>query len=376
MFLQKTQHKIPQVLQVLFHKLRCNCEAVVDMAINNNYLSVKLFKSTLFKSSQDIEDYHVPAFRFDKIDLSLLPWDITFQHLIPQIDGVSNVKRIARQAQMDVLVAKRCLQLLVFQGCVLVTDAVRFSNVYRIHTEVALQMFSDSDLMAEMRSFSALDPTAMDENGHPTNEQLIQFYVKFKPGKKLRDIILEAWDETHNSSGSGIGSDDIPLSRSNSSLKSSTSSTTTFSSSSNLSRAIKTATASPTSSSKNNSSGATKSVSSLQLVGLNVCRAVVIGQARGILHRLHEYPLYSQATQTTAAVSPPPLLSQALNKQSHSSVNAMSVGAPEKKIQSPKGCQKTRYDDTGSSYTLAEAERNRKILSFMEGTKPGNQLNI
>lgn len=366
-------------MQVLFHKLRYNSEAVVDMAINNSYLAVKLFKNSVLKSSQNIEDYHVPAFRFDKIDLALLPWDVTFQHLIPQIDGVTNVKRIAKQAQMDVLVAKRCIQLLVFHGCVLVTDAVRFSNVYRIHTDVALQMFSDSDLMSEILSFSSLegattgdnDPTAQAGVAAPTNEQLIQFYIKFKPGKKLRDIVLDAWDETHSSSAGGSSnssSDGMPFSRSTSSFKSSSST----SSSSNFTRAIKTAASTPSSSSKNSSNGATGSASPLRLAGLNVCRAVVIGQARGILNRMHEYPIYCSTTQTSAVVSSQSL-SHALSRNStSSSADTMTSGASEKKMSTLEGCMKPHHDYSSSS--LTETEKNRKTLTFTDGTKPGNQL--
>lgn len=358
MFIPELKQRIYSVIQILFDELKCKGEAIVDMGINNNYLVVKLLGNVV-KKAQRIEDYHVPAFRFDTIDLSLLPWDFSFQHLIPQIDGVSNVKRIAREADMDILVAKRCLELLVFQGCIFVTDAVMFSNVYRLNQEVALQVFSDVELMDEIKAFSALEdspnhtPSTHSLSPRPSSEQLISFFGKFHPGKKLRDIVLDAWDDAHSSESAGNRA-----SASSQSLKSSSNSLR-----------------------QKGKSSARSAASGLQFMGLNVIRAVVVGQAYGILQRLHEYPIYC---------GPAPSDSIALIRQLWSEVKISSLVAADaiddevKPDISPKrksfakerirGCLKGKSEETLMGSLLDVEREKRKILTFNEGTKPGQSF--
>ena len=62
------------------HDLNEKNESVINLEVNNNYLVVKLFKSP--SSVKNVEDYQIPIFRYDKIDLSYLSWEISFQHLV------------------------------------------------------------------------------------------------------------------------------------------------------------------------------------------------------------------------------------------------------------------------------------------------------
>ena len=136
LFQQESRNRIQDFLRTLFFQLNEKNEAFIDLGLNNNYLAVKLYRSPV--KPPEIMDYEVPMFRKDRIDLSNLPWDISFQHLIPYIDGISHVKKIVYEVGMDIDSVKRSLKLLQFHGAILLKDVFKVSNVYKLSTNSVL----------------------------------------------------------------------------------------------------------------------------------------------------------------------------------------------------------------------------------------------
>lgn len=175
-------------MRVLFFQLNEKNEAFMDLGFNNSYLAVKLYRAPM--KPGDICDWDVPIFRRDRIDLSYLPWDISYQHLIPHIDGISHVKKIVFEVGMDIDSVRRSLKLLLFHGSILISDVFKFTNIYKLHTEEAISLLSNPTLMHEMRVFSAF--VGKGSANIPSANQVISFLLLLQPNKTIQQILLDA----------------------------------------------------------------------------------------------------------------------------------------------------------------------------------------
>ena len=133
---------------------------------SDSYLAVKLYQQPLLQSYHSIEDYDVPIFRNHFIDLSSLSWDISYQYIILHIDGLSNVKQITSEVNMDSSAIRRCLSLLLFHQQIILADMFKFSNVYKVNTDQAMVYFNNNYKMDELRRNVALTIN----NSHTNNE--------------------------------------------------------------------------------------------------------------------------------------------------------------------------------------------------------------
>lgn len=59
-------------------------------------------------------DHQVPQLKAEFSKIPLESWDLTTQQLIPFLDGVNHVARIAREANVDLGLVKSCIQNLVY----------------------------------------------------------------------------------------------------------------------------------------------------------------------------------------------------------------------------------------------------------------------
>lgn len=243
---------------MLFFQLNEKNEAFIDLGMNNSYLAVKLYKSPV--KPAEIADYEVPMFRKDRIDLSNLPWDISFQHLIPHIDGISHVKKIVFEVGMDIDNVKRSLKLLQFHGAILLSDVFKFTNIYKLNTDLAINLLSNTTLLNEMRTFSALPGTGK----VPTAKQLVAFLLLLQPNKTIQQILLEACEATtrptadrKDSVGDDQGSPEVKGE-----------------------------------SSRYSADAEVNQPAQLDLENLDISRLLAFSKARGIIKRVHEYPLY------------------------------------------------------------------------------------
>lgn len=206
LFQPSSRNRIQDFLRVLFYQLNEKNEAFMDLGFNNSYLTVKLFRKPV--KPVDICDWDVPIFRRDRIDLSYLPWDISYQHLIPHIDGISHVKKIVYEVGMDIDSVRRSLKLLLFHGAILITDVFKFTNIYKVNTEEAISLLSNPTLMFEMRTFSAFVGKG---SAHlPTANQIISFLLLLQPNKTIQQILL---DELTSPTSSTTKKDEIDAER-------------------------------------------------------------------------------------------------------------------------------------------------------------------
>ena len=101
------------------------CRIVID---EENTLDLKLFPD--LKSPPLIYDHQVPILVQNLDTLIDKHWDLTIQHIIPFIDGINHVHRIAKTSKVDIDYVRQCIQHLVYYGCCKLIDIFQFSNVY------------------------------------------------------------------------------------------------------------------------------------------------------------------------------------------------------------------------------------------------------
>jgi len=216
---------------------------------SDSYLAVKLYQQPLLQSYHRIEDYDVPIFRNHFIDLSSLSWDISYQYIILHIDGLSNVKQITSEVNMDSSAIRRCLSLLLFHQQIILADMFKFSNVYKVNTDQAIVYFNNNCKMDELRRNVALtidsshtsnesgnnnsdsdnnksdindgrnnnnntnidngdDPLRngdVDDDGNnnndevPTIQQIISFLLKLQQNRTIKQIIIDSLDDVSRS---------------------------------------------------------------------------------------------------------------------------------------------------------------------------------
>lgn len=238
LFEKNSGEGIQEIICSLFLNLKSSGEAFLKLDEYGDYLALKLFRKPV--TPDPINDYDVPVFRSDRINLSDLPWDVSFLHLIPFIDGISHVKKIAKEAEMDIDCVKRSLTLLSYYQVVILSDVFKFSNVYKLHTDSAVSILTNPLIVQSMCEFGALDSRNRLMNPLPSSSQIISFLLKLQPHRTIRQILLDNMEGTNEDKNTHTDYIGGPL----------------------------------------------------DLRNMDISRVLTIAKANGLVKRLHEYPIY------------------------------------------------------------------------------------
>uniref|UniRef100_A0A2P2I0T8 Nitrogen permease regulator 2-like protein n=1 Tax=Hirondellea gigas TaxID=1518452 RepID=A0A2P2I0T8_9CRUS len=151
----------PEEIAVLYLKVVDACEAPVPVGEEQVPVLVK----------PDIsEDQHL--------------LDLTTQQILPYIDGVDHVAKIACLANVELDLAKKCVQNLVYYEIVQLLPIFQYSNVYVHNTEEMMQLYWSSVLQQK-----CLEYVVGDAAGEPLLfDQVFRLYAKFTRGRTVRQI--------------------------------------------------------------------------------------------------------------------------------------------------------------------------------------------
>jgi hypothetical protein len=89
---------------------------------------MKLFP--VHKNPPPVKSWHVPISKIKIADIVDDRWDLTLTKIIPFIDGINDVRRIAIKADVSLELTKIALQHLLFYKTILMLDMFLFSNIY------------------------------------------------------------------------------------------------------------------------------------------------------------------------------------------------------------------------------------------------------
>lgn len=149
--------------------------------------------SKLFGANDTLERPRIPRPNESDLDTpSLLAkrfeyqeeWDLALRRVIPFIDGVSHVKKICANANMEFVAVSKALQHLLYYSCIKMIDIFQFSNIYTV-------LSSLQDLYADpMLQRACLETVILDASKPIDFHAVFSIYTQFQPDNTVRSIVL------------------------------------------------------------------------------------------------------------------------------------------------------------------------------------------
>jgi nitrogen permease regulator 2-like protein len=144
--------KIYSLCEMLMEDLNNYAECMIPIPTDDtspeqgslNTLNIKLFPT--LPGPPKIQPWHVPLFVVRIETLIDENWDLTMQRIIPFINGVNSVKRIAGLADADLKLTRKCVKHLVYYGCAFLLDIFSFNAIYA-HTSQFTDMIARDEAM-------------------------------------------------------------------------------------------------------------------------------------------------------------------------------------------------------------------------------------
>lgn len=118
---------IESLIHQIYQDLNNYSECCIPLDSANS-VDIKLFP--ILPPPVNTKAYQVPILT---IKLSLLVdinWDPTMLKILPYIDGINSIKRISQLADADYILTKQCIQHLMHYKCINMIDIFQFSNIY------------------------------------------------------------------------------------------------------------------------------------------------------------------------------------------------------------------------------------------------------
>lgn len=91
---------------------------------------MKLFPA--HRNPPPVKSWHVPITKINLMDLVDDRWDLTLRKIIPEIDGINDVRKIAYNADVALDLTKLALQHLLYYETILMLDMFFFTNIYAV----------------------------------------------------------------------------------------------------------------------------------------------------------------------------------------------------------------------------------------------------
>lgn len=116
-------------------------------------INLKLFP--VYPNPPAVHDWDVPVLLMDLEKHTKGSWDLTLVKLLPFINGVHHVKRLAQLTNTDISLVKECVEHLLYYSFAIVIDIFQFSNIYAVRPQIA-RMLDDQALGYECAAYVTL----------------------------------------------------------------------------------------------------------------------------------------------------------------------------------------------------------------------------
>jgi hypothetical protein len=175
---------LPQILKDL--TTYGECTIPVDDA---NILNLKLFPKLC--DPIEVFEYQVPVAIRDLKHLiqNGAEWDLALQKTLPYIDGVNYVKRISLEAEVDVLIVKKCLRQLLYYGCITMMDIFLHSNIYMTTKQIAM-LAKDSNLQQECMAYITKKNKKKTNGSSLSFAKIFALYCSLQPSLRMSDFCI------------------------------------------------------------------------------------------------------------------------------------------------------------------------------------------
>lgn len=140
---------IESILQQIFQDVNnySECKIPID---ESNTINMKLFP--IFPPPPDIKSFDVPISTVRLESMIDANWDPTMEKIIPYINGINSIRKIAELADANYYLVKKCIQHLMHYGCIIMIDIFQFSNIYA-PTPNLVNLLKNPEMMKECQSY-------------------------------------------------------------------------------------------------------------------------------------------------------------------------------------------------------------------------------
>lgn len=104
------------------------------------------------------------------------------QRILPFINGINTVSRIAQLADADYILTKKCIEHLLYYKCVLLSDVFTFSSMWSPTPDIRL-LLEDKEIARVALSYIPLAPST----GAVTLSDLFTLYASLRAGITVKE---------------------------------------------------------------------------------------------------------------------------------------------------------------------------------------------
>eukprot|EP01027_Heterolobosea_sp_BB2_P017742 GEZU01025110.1.p1 GENE.GEZU01025110.1~~GEZU01025110.1.p1 ORF type:complete len:347 (+),score=66.30 GEZU01025110.1:73-1113(+) len=189
LFRPESKKQLKTILPQIFNDLNNTGECIIPVD-SANTIHLKLFSK--FVDPPEVQAHQVPVRIRDLDELITEDWDLTLQQIVPYIDGVNYVKKIAVEADVSIELVKRCLQHLMFYECITMIDIFQYNNMYAV-TENIRSVFQSEHLQRSCVSYvtrSGAVPLPF--------KDIMALYCEMRPGVRLSQLFTTHYNSINH----------------------------------------------------------------------------------------------------------------------------------------------------------------------------------
>lgn len=155
---------------------------------NSNTINMKLFPTQA--DPPPVKSWHVPIAKINFQDIVDDRWDLTMRKVIPCIDGISDVRRIALKADVSLELTKLALQHLLYYKTIMLLDMFFWSNVYALTPVIRNFILNDEGMQDECAAY------VFTNRPRDAGYYLCRLFGSFCQGRTLKE-----WMKLHHDGG-------------------------------------------------------------------------------------------------------------------------------------------------------------------------------
>ncbi|KAL3423982.1 Nitrogen permease regulator 2-like protein [Phlyctema vagabunda] len=160
------------------------CNVPIDAA---NTINMKLFK--IHATPPYIKGWHVPISQIKFSEIVDDTWDLSMQKVIKEIDGIKEVRRIARDADVAPNLTKIALRHLAYYETIIILDMFLFGNIYQATAEIKDFIDDRDDMQSECANYVMINGPRI------PNFYLCRLFTTLITGRTLKEWIKFHLDE-------------------------------------------------------------------------------------------------------------------------------------------------------------------------------------
>eukprot|EP01130_Rhizamoeba_saxonica_P005823 TRINITY_DN2307_c0_g1_i1.p1 TRINITY_DN2307_c0_g1~~TRINITY_DN2307_c0_g1_i1.p1 ORF type:complete len:324 (+),score=59.25 TRINITY_DN2307_c0_g1_i1:418-1389(+) len=178
------------LLEQIFHDLVENSESIIEVDSSHKWY-LRIIHN--WEEPKEIELHEVPISIVNLRSLVNSEWDLCLQTIIPHIDGIKHVKKIAEDTSIPINNVIDGLRNLLYYKCIKMIDIFHQTNRYRV-TQNIRELAQSQDLQDACVSTVILDRSLP----MPSFPLVFAFYCKLQSGNTIQQFYKKQEFEKRN----------------------------------------------------------------------------------------------------------------------------------------------------------------------------------